>query len=212
VSRSTDYSGRLPRAAGPFSAGSVRRSATLESPMERSRPAGAEAVSVRPATIMVLIGLAVGCAALAVTLVLIGRAAPAGALTGAGGGLVILAGVRAREAGSARLAFADATIERAIDAGILAAVAWAALPSRPLLSAAALVAMGSSYLAAYLRAKATGVGFPLEDSLIVRALRWGILALGLTFPFLLPFALWAAAAVSVQLVLRHSFAVARRPG
>jgi hypothetical protein len=161
---------------------------------------------------MVLIGLAVGCAGLAAALVLIDRFAPAGALTAAGGGLVILAGVRAREAGSARLAFADATVERAIDAGILAAVAWTALPSRPLLAAAALVAMGSSYLAAYLRAKATGLGFPLEDSLIVRALRWGILALGLAISFLLPFALWAAAVVSVQLVLRHSLSVARQSG
>ncbi|HEX2031540.1 MAG TPA: hypothetical protein VHL78_09085 [Actinomycetota bacterium] len=166
---------------------------------------------VRAAAILSLIAAAAVLAALAAALILVGRETPAGVGVAGAGALLILAGIRAREAKSARLAFADASLERAVDAVILGAVAWAEIGARPLVSAAALVALGASYLAAYLRAKSSGLGFPLGDSLIVRSVRWTIVALGLVFPSLLQLALWVSAAVSVQLIVRHASAVARVP-
>lgn len=180
--------------------------------MEGAPPAGLSGEPpIRAAAILSLIAAAALLAALAAALVLVRHQSPAGLAVAGAGGLLILAGIRAREAKSARLAFADASLERAVDAVILGAVAWAEIDVRPLVSAAALVALGSSYLAAYLRAKSSGLGFPLGDSLIVRSVRWTIVALGLVFPSLLQPALWASAAVSIQLIVRHASAVARVP-
>ena len=165
----------------------------------------------RAAAILWLIAAAALLAALAAALILVGQEPPAGLAVAGAGALLILAGIRAREAKSARLAFADASLERAVDAVILGAVAWAEIEGRPLVSAAAVIALGASYLAAYLRAKSSGLGFPLGDSLIVRSLRWTIVALGLVFPSLLQLAMWASALVSLQLVVRHATAVARIP-
>lgn len=173
-------------------------------------PAGATGDPRAVATLSLIAAAAV-LAGLAAALVVLDQQTPAGLGVAGAGALLILAGIRAREAKSARLAFADASLERAVDAVILGAVAWAEIDLRPVVSAAALVALGASYLAAYLRAKSSGLGFPLGDSLIVRSVRWTIVALGLVFPSLLQLALWVSAAVSVQLIVRHASAVARVP-
>jgi hypothetical protein len=78
------------------------------------------------------------------------------------------------------------------------------------LAAAALAAMGSAYLAAYVRAKAGGLGFRL-DSLFPRdGLHFVLVGLGLLLMALLQVALWLAAAVSLLSVARDVGQVARQ--
>src|ERR671919_478319 len=72
------------------------------------------------------------------------------------------------------------------------------------LSAAALSALVLGYLATYMRAKATGLGFMVEESLIARGIRIGLVVLGLAWRDALGPALWAASAVSLFSVLREA--------
>lgn len=119
------------------------------------------------------------------------RAAGLGA-GGAGIGLVtgrVLAG-RGRDA-RARLFVSLA--DRTVDGAVLAAAAWAAREQDPVASAGALLALGASFLAAYVRARGEALGYRVPDGTVTRAVqlawiaaalgagltRWGLLALGL---------------------------------
>ncbi|MGH2725005.1 MAG: hypothetical protein ACRDI0_12265 [Actinomycetota bacterium] len=163
--------------------------------------------TVRPAAPVPLLA-AVPLAGGATALALVDMPIAAGASVAATGGALVLSASWSR--GSRRLTFADATMERLLDAAVLGAVAWAALPERPVIAAAALVALAASYLASYLRAKAVGLGFPVEDRPAVRGVRWGIVALGLLIPPALAVALWASAGMSLAHLALEARAIARR--
>jgi hypothetical protein len=110
----------------------------------------------------------------------------------AGVGLVVARAfaVRGRDA-RARLFVSLA--DRAVDGVVLAAVAWASRGREPAASAGALVALGASFLAAYVRARGEALGYRIPEGIGTRAVqlawlatvlaaglaRWGLLALGL---------------------------------
>ncbi|HZA26871.1 MAG TPA: hypothetical protein VE915_04370 [Actinomycetota bacterium] len=130
------------------------------------------------------------------------------AALGAGSAL-FLAGAKAAEAADARLRFSDSLAERLVDAVILGTVAWVAFPERAAVAAAALAALVVSYLASYLRARAVGLGFRVEETLLTRPARMTFVALGvLDAPAL--GALWIATAISLQAVIVRAVAVARQ--
>ena len=165
-------------------------------------------VDARPAAILALLGLAVVGGVAAAALVLLGRPFPAGIVTAVAGGTLVLAGVRA--SGAPRLAFADAVAERAFDAAVLGALAWATARSDPIAAAAALTALVLSYLASYLRAKATGLGFPLTGPALVRPARMALLSAALLIPDAAEGAIWLVALVSLQAVVREAASVVRQ--
>lgn len=166
--------------------------------------------AVHPAVPLAVLAAAAVAAAGAAALVLADRPIAAGVGTALGGALLVVVSVRSRAGGPSRVAFADATVERALDAVVLGAVAWAGLPHRPMVTGAALAALASSYLASYLRAKATGLGFPITGRPEVRAARWLMVSVGLLAPPLLVGALWTAAAISVVRLVGQTATVARR--
>lgn len=135
----------------------------------------------------------------AVSLILAGLPLPAGAAVAAAGGALLLSARWSRSSG--RLAFAGAAVERLADAAMLGSIAWVALSDRPVVAAAALVALSSSYLASYLRSKAEGLGFSVQDRRPVRLAGWGVVALGLVIPPALVAALWAAAGLWLVVVV-----------
>jgi hypothetical protein len=115
--------------------------------------------------------------------------------------------------------------ERLVDAVLLGSVAWVAAdpPSGPSilsspdpwLSAVALTALGTAYLAAYVRAKALGLGFQVPELPGLRLIHFGLLGAGLLLwnsavEGALPVALWLAAALSAVDVGRGSLLVARQ--
>lgn len=164
----------------------------------------------RPAIGYGLLALILAAAATAAALVLAGRWAAAGAATAVAAGAVTVSGRRAKYTGDERLTYADSAAERVADAVVLGAVAWATVDADPMIAGGALAALVLGYLAAYLRAKATGLGFPIQESLIARALRVALIVLGLIVRAALGAALWAASAVSLFSVIRESVEVARR--
>jgi len=166
-------------------------------------------VDARPAAILALLGLAVGGGIAAAALILLGRPLPAGVVTAVAGSALVLAGVRAA-AGSPRLVFADAVAERAFDAAVLGALAWATARTDPVAVTGALTALVLSYLASYLRAKATGLGFPLAGPSFVRPVRVALLSVAVLSASALDGALWLVALVSLQAVVREAVSVARQ--
>jgi hypothetical protein len=144
------------------------------------------------------------------TLILTDNPAAGGVLAAVSGAASVLSGVRARRSGEPRLVFADHAAERVMEAMLFGAIAWAAVPEAPWTSGASLAALVASYLASYLPAKATGLGFRVTERLPWRSVRLSLVALGLLVSDLLAVALWAAAALSLEPVVRHGLAVARQ--
>lgn len=163
-----------------------------------------------PATVLVILVLGVALGALSAVLILLDLPVGAGVAVAGAGVALVLAGVWSRDLDSPRVAFADAALERVVDASILGSVAWVGLEVAPRLAAAALAALAASYLASYLRAKATGLGFPVGESTLVRAARWSVVAAGLVVPAILEVALWTATGISVAVLAGEVNSVARR--
>jgi hypothetical protein len=160
--------------------------------------------------VLFLSALAIASASLSAILVVVDqRVAGFVAALGSGSAL-LLAGAKADDTQDARLRFADSLAERTVDAVILGTLAWVAFPEAPGVAAAALVALVASYLASYLRARAVGLGFVVEDALLVRPLRMTFVALGLLDHNAAQIALWAATAVSLQTIIVRAVSVARQ--
>jgi hypothetical protein len=144
-------------------------------------------------------------------MVLADHPAVAGILAALAGASSVVSGLRARASGRARLVFVDHAVERVMEAGLFGAIAWAAIPEEPWTAGASLAALVASYLASYLPAKAAGLGFRVTERLPWRSVRLAVVAVGLVATVILPLALWVAAAVSLEPVVRHGLAVARQP-
>lgn len=164
----------------------------------------------RPGVGYTLLALVLASAGAAAALILTGWFALGGLSTAVCAGAVIASGRRAKYTGERRIAFADSAAERAADAVILGAVAWATVEETPAAAIAALAALVLGYLAQYIRAKASGLGFPIEESLIARTLRVALIVLGLAWTSALGVALWLASGVSLFSVVRESAEVARQ--
>lgn len=130
------------------------------------------------------------------------------AALGAGSAL-LLAGVKTSESSDARLRFADSLVDRTVDAVILGTVVWTAFPERTEVAAAGLAALVAAYLASYVRARAVGLGFGVEETVLQRSVRIPFVALSvLDGPALA--ALWVATAISLQTVIVRARAVSRQ--
>jgi hypothetical protein len=84
------------------------------------------------------------------------------------------------------------------------------MPDEPWTAGAALTALVASYLASYLTAKAIGLGFEVHERLPYRSVRPLLAVIGMLIPEILHAALWAAAVISLESVVRHGWSVARQ--
>jgi hypothetical protein len=124
------------------------------------------------------------------------------------GSALLLSGIKAADAADAGLRFADSMAERAVDAVVLGTLAWVAVPENLAVAAAALIALITSYIASYLKARALGLGFRVEETPMFQPARMAFVALGIlgaSAP-----ALFVATAVSLQAIIVRSAAVARQ--
>lgn len=144
----------------------------------------------------VAIGLAAACLVL--------RAEPgiAGlAVAISGVGLVAGRALAARER-DAKAGLFVSLADRTVDGVVLAAVAWAAREHEPAASAGALLALGASFLAAYVRARGEALGYRIPESVGTRAIQLGwlalVLAAGWTGWGLFALAAWMALVVVVR--------------
>src|ERR687892_56371 len=154
----------------------------------------------RPAVGVALLAAILLAAGAAAALVLTDRWPLAALATAVAAAAVTVTGRRAKDTEDRRLQFAASAGGGTGRAGVPAAA----------VSAAALSALVLGYLATYMRAKATGLGFMVEESLIARGSRIGLVVLGLAWRDALGPALWAASAVSLFSVMREAVEVGRQ--
>jgi len=171
--------------------------------MTRFSPPGAAAVPW-------LLGLSIATSVAAAVLVVNGRLLAGGVVAAVAVAASIVAGLGAKRSGTARLVFADHAVERVLEASLFGSVAWAAMPGEPWTAGAALTALVASYLASYLTAKAIGLGFDVRERLPYRSVRPLLAVVGMLIPEILDVALWAAAVISLEPVVRHGSSVARQ--
>lgn len=157
-----------------------------------------------------LLALSVAASGAAAILVVTSRPLLGGLAAAAAVGASILAGLGAGRSEEARLVFADHAVERVLEAALFGSVAWAAAPEEPWTAGAALAALVLSYVASYMSAKAIGLGFELHERVPYRSVRPLLAVVGLLFVEILDVALWAAAAISLEPVIRHGTTVARQ--
>jgi hypothetical protein len=153
---------------------------------------------------------ATGAAAVALSTWLIIDEHPALAGGGAlaGGALLLAAAVAARGREMLFERALDSVVDRAFDGAIMAAIAWAYRASDPSVSAAALVALGTSYLATYIRARGASLGYGVDESVPTRALRYALVSVGLLTGGL-AWSLWTLAGVMMLASIVRASQVAK---
>jgi hypothetical protein len=119
---------------------------------------------------------------LAAYLVLSGEGRWAGVSAGLAGVALVIGTVAARRRSRPLALFLDSAGDRAFDGCLLSAIALAARPAEPLAAGAAAVALVVSFVAAYERARGQALGYPVEDGLVSRIARYGLVTLGLAWP------------------------------
>ena len=165
----------------------------------------------RPRTTATRLSLVIG-AALAVaagTLVLARLPRTGSACAGVSAVLLLIGGHRSNHgAGDALDRMLDELLDRLWDGVILASIAWTVRGSDPYVAAAALAALGASFLSSYVRARGAALGYSVEESHVTRGLRYGLIVAGLAFGWL-GWTVWATFGVSVLAVLVRTSQVAK---
>lgn len=157
-------------------------------------------VPLRPGPFFLLLAILLVGAGAGAGLVLMRETGWAAGAVGLAGGAVVGAHRWAREA--PRLVLLAGLAERVLDAVVLGAIAWVAVPEHFGVATAAVLALGTSYLAAYLRVRASGLGFPVVEPPLFRLARPLLVAVGLLADLLLV-SLWAVSAISVGILIRE---------
>jgi hypothetical protein len=164
---------------------------------------------VRGRVAFVLVAIAAaGAVGVATWQMLAGRPAGAG-LGGLAAGAILLAADPMMLGPGAILERTVASfVDRAYDGAILAAIAWAYRATDPWIAVGALVALGASFLASYVRARGSSLGYGVDESSITRGLRYGLIAAGLLVDGL-GWALWSVALVMGLAALVRTSQVAK---
>ncbi|HEX9122860.1 MAG TPA: hypothetical protein VF984_05810 [Actinomycetota bacterium] len=145
------------------------------------------------ATPLIAIAGGVAAAGAATWFVLAARPRPGGLLALVAGGLLLLAAGRAHGDDRVLERTLDSIADRLYDAGLLSAVAWTARSARPSVAAGALLALGGSFLSAYIRARGASLGYGVEESPVTRLIRYALVGVGLVASWL-SWSVWALAA------------------
>jgi hypothetical protein len=130
-------------------------------------------------------------------LVITGSSRWAGAVTAGAGVLLVASGVRVGRDPAPLDLFLDSITDRAFDGCLLSAVALVLRRADRVTAAIAVAALVASFIAAYVRARGRALGYPVDDSVVSRGLRYGLVALGLAVTGWLRGALVAVLGVSV---------------
>jgi hypothetical protein len=91
----------------------------------------------------------------------------------------------------------DSFVDRLFDGAVLGAIVWIERPADPVAALGALVALSGSFLGSYVRARGNSLHYRVEESMVTRGIRYGLVVLALLFG--LPAGLLWALAVFVLL-------------
>jgi hypothetical protein len=146
------------------------------------------------ATLCVVAALSIGLAGWGI---LVGRMRAGGATALVAGVSLVVAGVLASRSNDVRSRLVVSFGDRLFDGGVLAAVAWASRTDEPAASLGALLALAAGFIAAYVRARGSALGYLIEESAATRAVRVGVISAAL----LAGWTEWALFAVAAWMLL-----------
>jgi len=156
-----------------------------------------------------LLGVAALLIAAGTALVITGEPRWAGAAAAGAGALLVAAGVRiARDRAPVDL-FLDSVTDRAFDGCLLSAIALVLRTADRVTAAVAVAALVASFIAAYERARGRALGYPVDDSIGARAIRYALVALGLLVPGWLEETMIVLLALSLLVVAVRASQVAK---
>jgi hypothetical protein len=73
----------------------------------------------------------------------------------------------------------DSFVDRLFDGVVLGAIVWVERSDRPGVAVAALVALAASFLGSYVRARGNSLDYRVEESMVTRGIRYGLVVLAL---------------------------------
>jgi CDP-diacylglycerol---glycerol-3-phosphate 3-phosphatidyltransferase len=73
----------------------------------------------------------------------------------------------------------DSFVDRLFDGAVLGSVVWIERVDHPGVAAAALVALAASFLGSYVRARGNSLDYRVEESMVTRGIRYGLIVLAL---------------------------------
>ncbi len=152
--------------------------------------------------------VAAGAVGLATWLVLDGRPVAAGLGALAASAIMLAADSMVHGPGMMLERTVASLVDRAFDGAILAAIAWAYRTTDSWVAVGALVALGASFLAAYVRARGASLGYGVGESWVTRGLRYGLISVGLLTEGL-GWTLWSVASVMGLAALVRASQVAK---
>jgi len=121
----------------------------------------------------------------------------------------LLAGSAVAARAGGRLAGFLASVAAPAFAGlVLPSIAWVERGVDPAASAGALVALATSFLGAYVRARGQSLAYVVEEGTPARALRYGLVSIGLLTGWIAG-AVWTTAALMALAALIRSLQVAK---
>jgi len=102
----------------------------------------------------------------------------------------------------------DSFVDRLFDGAVLGSLVWIERIDRPAAAAGALVAVCASYLGSYVRARGNSLDYRVEESMVTRGIRYGLVvaALLLHAP---PWLLWALAVFTLLAAFVRASQVAK---
>ncbi len=148
-------------------------------------------------------------AAAAAVLILRGRHVAASVPVGVAAASLAWASLVARVTKDERLVLCVRAMDPVLDAAALGSLAWALRAGSPRAAAAAMAAMGFSFVAVYERARAESLGFRTTEGLGYRLARAAVLVAGLAAGVVEP-ALWVVAALAGAAAGARGASVARQ--
>jgi CDP-diacylglycerol---glycerol-3-phosphate 3-phosphatidyltransferase len=102
----------------------------------------------------------------------------------------------------------DSFVDRLFDGAVLGAIVWIERGVHADAAAAALVALAASFLGSYVRARGNSLDYRVEESMITRAIRYGLIVLALLLD-LPAWLLWVLAVFSILAAFVRASQVAK---
>jgi len=137
------------------------------------------------------------------------RTLPGAAFAAVSGAGLLIGGVLAHGGHLLRERTLDSFVDRLFDAMVLGSIVWIERSDRPSAAAAALVALSASFLGSYVRARGNSLDYRVEESMITRGIRYGLVVAALLLG-LPPWILWAIAVFAILAAFVRTSQVAKQ--
>jgi hypothetical protein len=121
---------------------------------------------------------------------------------------LLVGGVLAHGGSLLRERTLDSFVDRLFDGLVLASIVWVERLDRPVAAAGALLALAASYLGSYVRARGNSLDYRVEESMVTRGIRYGLVVAALLLE-LEPWVLWTLAVFALLAAFVRASQVAK---